>query len=129
MSYKLDVVDCFVLKYNGLPQDQKRLIQLFISHYRDRGLDGWIGKVAKSDNVPENDPERAMKIWRAKRYNMWHAHVGYPTWTDGQNQWIQYKTSDWVVHFKKMSDRHIALLDYDHHNPMSLPTTNMLFRR
>lgn len=129
MSYKLDVVDHFVLKFNGLPQDQKKLIQLFVGHYREKGLGGWQGKVAKSDNVPEADPDRMIKIWRANRYNLWHAHIGHPTWAPGRNQWVKYDTSDWVVHFQKMSDRHIALLDYDHHNPMTLPSTDILFRR
>lgn len=128
MPYQVEVGEAFVLKYNGLPQDQRQLIQAFVTHYRSNGLEGWRGKVAKTDNVPMSDPDRSHKIWWANRHNLWHAHVGHPDWSPGQNPYVKYETSDWVVHFQKVSAQLIALIDYDHHNPMSMPIRSMLYR-
>nr|WP_314583496.1 hypothetical protein [uncultured Pseudomonas sp.] len=131
MPYQLDLGGEFILKYAGLPADQQNLIKAFIAHYRSNGLDGWRGKIARTDNVPLSDQDRMHKIWWANRHNLWHAHVGHPYWSQPKNEHIKHETSDWVVHFQKLKvpvGQHIALIDYDHHNPMSMPTRSMLFR-
>jgi hypothetical protein len=101
-SYKLDLIDDF------------------IDHYEDIGLKGWKGRIVKSTNVPEHYPDAKERIALASKYNLYHAHIGLPTWNTRPN--FPYSTSDQVLHFQKVSYNEIKLLTVSTHNPMDLPT-------
>jgi hypothetical protein len=115
--------------YDALSEDEKTLIDDFVFHFSDQGLKTFIGKKGPSDNVPFTDLDRAAKIAYAKKHQLWHVHVGYPKWNACRNPAGGYKTSNYVLHFQKFNDRHIALVDYGPHNPMGLPQKNHLFRQ
>jgi hypothetical protein len=96
----------------------------FIDYVEINGLQGWKGKVAPSDRVPLSYPHRQMLIDKARRYNLWHAHIGDPEFKPSINP--NYQVSEWVIHFQKFSNDHIKLLELDSHNPMSLPSAALL---
>lgn len=129
MPHQVDYSDHFTLLYDALPDSEKDLIDAFIFEFIERGFKGkFPGKLARTDNVPHSDPDREKKIWFAKRYNLWHVHIGHPQWNPCKNPMASYLTSDWVVHFQKLSESHIALVDYNSHSPMAQPSRRSLFR-
>lgn len=119
----------FTTVFETLTTDEKFLIRDFVKHFRNNGLRGFKGKIGPSDNVPHADPDRARKIWFANHHKLWHVHIGHPNWNPCKNPLASYRTSDWVVHFQKLSDSHIAIVDYNSHNPMALPARSSLFYR
>lgn len=45
---------------------------------------------------------------------LWHYHLGLPEYT--KSQFFEYYTSDWVLHFIKISNAEIILVDlYQHY--------------
>lgn len=129
MPFKVEFSEHFTSCYEDRSDPEKDLIDDFVFHFRQFGLKGFRGKVAPTDNVPMIDPDRIHKIWWANRHNLWHAHIGYPAWAPCINPYGTYETSDFVVHFQKLSLELIALVDYGSHNPMLMPERKALFRR
>ncbi|WP_409487970.1 hypothetical protein ACK1U3_18725 [Pseudomonas promysalinigenes] len=128
MSFSVDFSPHFIQKYDSISEIEQNLIDDFVFHFRAQGLQGFKGKVAPTDNVPQIDPDRIDKIWWAKRHHLFHAHIGYPAWCPSRNPWGTYLTSDFLVHFQKLSPKHIALVDYGSHNPFLIPERKALFK-
>jgi hypothetical protein len=129
MPCQVDFSAPFLLLFDNLSQDEQELIGEFVFHFHQNGLKGFRGKFGPTDNVPHNDPDRAAKIYFAKRNDLWHVHVGHPRWNPCKNPMASYLTSDYVVHFQRFSATHIALVDYNSHNPMKQPSRASLFRQ
>lgn len=99
----------------------------FIEHFEKYNLFGdplknhpaWIGKVSPSWNVPDKYPNRELIEAKARANKLWHAHLGDPVFVDTFHG--KYKVSDWVIHFQRLSDNHIKLLELGYHDPMTLP--------
>lgn len=99
----------------------------FIDHFEQYGLFGntakgypaWIGKVSPSWKVPDGYPDKDSIEHHARTNLLWHAHLGDPVFINTSHG--KYKVSDWVIHFQKLSDTHIKLLELGYHNPMTLP--------
>ena len=100
--------------------DQHKII-LFMQTYMAQGFDPSVlkGKLVSSDNVPTSDPDWLKKVRYAQEHKLWHYHIGIPFYEDSGKG---YLTSEYVVHFQKLSDNHIKLVDFSYHPPMSLPT-------
>jgi len=106
----------------------------FIEHFELYGLFGnpakgepaWVGKVSPSWNLPASyvGEDKEHIISYAKQNKLWHAHIGDPEFTVTHHG--KYQTSDWVIHFQKINDNHIKLLELGYHNPMSLPTKEII---
>jgi hypothetical protein len=104
----------------------------FIDHFEknglfgnpDKGLPAWQGKVSPSWNVPESYTDRHLIESHARKFKLWHAHIGDPVFIETYHG--KYKVSDWVIHFQLISNKknrqHIKLLDLGFHDPMELPT-------
>lgn len=129
MPNQVEVSVYFTNLFDLLPLDEKKLIGAFVSHFRANGLQGFKGKIGPTDNVPHSDPDRAKKIWFANHNKLWHVHIGHPKWNSCKNPAGGYLTSDYVVHFQKLSATSIALVDYNSHNPMQQPKRDSLFKR
>lgn len=99
----------------------------FIDHYVTYGLNNWKGKIRSSANVPYNYPDRIALINKAVKHNLWHVHIGEPIWKKSQNG--DYYVSDWVLQFKKLSNYHIILVELSWHNPMLLPSDEILEKK
>ncbi|WP_228258836.1 hypothetical protein [Acinetobacter ihumii] len=96
----------------------------FIEHYEKFGLKDWKGKISPSDRVPDTYPNQQNLIAKAKKYNLWHVHIGEPKWQRPLHD--QYLVSEWVLHFQKINNYHIKLLELSWHNPMELPSDEMI---
>lgn len=128
MPNQVEFSEYFTQLYDNLSEPEQDLIDDFVFHFRERGLDGFKGKFGPTDNVPLIDPDRINKIWWANKHHLWHAHIGYPAWSPCRNPLGTYQTSDFVVHFQKLSRTFIALVDYGSHNPMRMPERKTLFK-
>lgn len=128
MPFTLEFSPHFTERYEDLTEVEKNLIDDFVFYYRGNGLKGFVGKVAPTDNVPQIDPDRIDKIWWAKRHHLYHVHIGYPAWRASRNPWGTYRTSDFLVHFQKFNEKHIALVEYGSHNPFLIPERKALFK-
>lgn len=129
MPRKIEFSEHFTQKYDGLSEVEQNLIDDFVFHFIEHGLDRFSGKIAPTDNVPALDPDRINKIWWANKHHLYHAHIGYPHWIPSRNPWGTYQTSDYLVHFQKLNPSYIALVDYGSHNPFLIPERQMLFKR
>ena len=100
----------------------------FIDHFEKHGLFGppaWIGKVSPSYKVPDHYPNKEAIEEHARTFALWHAHIGDPCFKGSFHS--KYKVSDWVLHFQKISDNHIKLLELGYHGkPMALPTEDLI---
>lgn len=124
IEYEIDFGKTFNLHFaERFPSKTVNLIDDFIEYYEDNGLVGWKGKVSPSNRVPENNPDRYALIAKANRFNLWHAHIGDPKWNSTPHG--RYFTSDWVLHFKKINQYKIVLLELGWHNPFLLPSDDI----
>lgn len=98
----------------------QNLVLDFTDHFEKNGLAKWKGKSISSDNVPYYYPNCNELADFARQNNLWHAHIGFREWKRSRDSKIQ--TSDWVVHFKKVSEYKIILLSLGSHNPMEIPS-------
>lgn len=101
----------------------------FIDHFQKHGLFGppaFIGKISPSYKVPENYPNRDEIIKHARANKLWHVHIGDPCFQHSLERRAPYKVSNWVLHFQKLSDDHIRLLELGYHNPMVLPSEKII---
>ena len=96
----------------------------FIEHYEEFGLSQWKGKISPSDRVPETYADRTVRIQKAQTHNLWHVHIGEPNWKESFHG--KYLVSDWVLHFKKIDNYTIMLLELSCHDPMELPSDELL---
>jgi hypothetical protein len=102
---------------NELPDQIK--IATVISKYLESGWEGDLkGKNHSSDNVPPEDVNWLEKVKYAQKHNLWHYHVGIPFY---ENSEYGYLTSYYVLHYQKLTETHIKLIDLDTHSPMGLP--------
>lgn len=106
--------------FNICSNEKLDLIDDFIEHYEKYGLKNWKGRISKSTNVPDYYDDSETRKVLAERYNLYHAHIGLPTWQTRAN--FPFSTSDQVLHFTKISYKEIKLLTVSTHNPMDLPT-------
>lgn len=129
MPNQVEFSEHFTGLFITLSKEEQDLIEEFVFHFETHGLHTFIGKKGPTDNVPHSDPSRQAKITFAKRHKLWHVHIGYPRWSSCRNPAGGYETSNYVVHFQKFNDSNIALIDYNSHNPMIMPSKSSLFRR
>lgn len=102
----------------------KSLVLDFDDHFEKKGLNGWKGKCCSSDNVPYHYANSAEISNFARERNLWHAHIGYPEWrkpAKGKNAY----TSNFVIHFQKVSEYKIILLSVGMHDPMIIPSAQL----
>jgi hypothetical protein len=129
MPNQVELGSHFATLFSTLSDEEQGLIEDFIFHFQANGIRSFKGKKGPSDNVPQTDPDRASKIAYARKHQLWHVHIGYPRWNASRSPMAGYETSNYVVHFQKFNEHHIALVDYGSHSPMGLPQRNFLFRQ
>lgn len=122
MSLIVQLSDHFKRLYANFPRQDQQLIAEFIVHCQMHGLVNLEGKLARTSNVPGVDPDYHAKRQFAIDNYLWHYHIGIPYYQAARNQFISYKTSDWVVHFQRFpGNKEIRLVDYGFHDPMHMP--------
>lgn len=118
--FKAEFSEEFNYFYSNVFSPEKLdLIDDFIDHYEVNGLYGWKGKISASWKVPDYYKDKDQRAKYAQKYNLWHVHIGLPTWKKVPN--VPFLTSDHVLHFQKISKYKILLMTVSTHNPMDLP--------
>lgn len=131
VQYQFTLSENFIKILDNLPNKPSRLhpeelpdqhkVAIFLQNYLAYGFNPNVlkGKLVNSDNVPTSDPDWLKKVQYAQQHKLYHYHIGIPFYQDSGKG---YYTSEYVVHFQKLSDTHIKLVDFSYHPPMNLPT-------
>lgn len=113
----------FAKHYSRYLESDQDKIDDFIEHVESIGLNDLPGKLSKSDNVRPDDPQYLYKVKRAQRYKLWHYHIGIPKYNDSPNG---YSTSEYVLHFSRINESTILIVDMTSHPPFELPKEDYL---
>jgi len=114
----------FAKHYANFPAKDQDKIDEFIEHYQDHGFVGLTGKNVDSSNVSKDDPDFIKKVKYAIDNSLWHYHIGIPEYE--LSRCGTYSTSEFVLHYQKISDYEIKLVDFSPHPPFQMPTKNYL---
>lgn len=106
----------------NFPKTDQLKIRDFVEHIKNHGFDGLQGRNKSSDNVPKDDPQWSIKVAYAQKYNLWHYHIGIPTYELSQKG---DKVSEYILHYIK-GDDFIKLVSMSYHPPFELPSLNEL---
>lgn len=127
MSLEVKLSAHFSKRYDELPDRDLDHIDAFWDHCEKHGLAGWKGKIKPSWIIPEHYLDRAAREAHARINNLWHAHIGIPSWKPSKNPDVGYQVSEWVLHFQyKPAEGWLMLCDYGDHDPFELPLANRL---
>ncbi|MBS9779171.1 MAG: hypothetical protein KGV51_00955 [Moraxellaceae bacterium] len=97
-------------------------IKAFENHVKQHGFDGLKGRNKSSANVPRNDPDWLTKVQYARQYNLWHYHIGIPSYEESEKGDM---VSEYILHYVKGDDE-IKLVDMTSHPPFVLPSEEYL---
>lgn len=122
-TYEVDFGKTLLLIFSDYARTIQNLVMDFVEYFEKKGIVGWRGKCTSSEYVPYNYPDKEKVINFAKQNSLWHAHIGYPNWQNSKagNYW----SSNFVVHFKKVSEHKIILLSIGMHDPMIIPSADL----
>ncbi|MDE1465888.1 hypothetical protein [Spartinivicinus poritis] len=73
--YLLEISNHFSKIYINLPLNEIAIVDAFINHYENKGLQGLPGRNKASTDVKTNDPQFASKVQAAKQLKLWHYHI------------------------------------------------------
>jgi len=118
--YTVHMGGLFVTEYANFPPEDQGKINSFIERYQKSGFDELLGKNVPSCNVPHDDREFVKKVKYAQKHKLWHYHIGIPDYSLSECK--TYKTSEYVLHYQKLSFNEIKIVDFGYHPPLSLPT-------
>lgn len=122
--FEISLGSIFLKHYPNFPEADKNKIDSFIEHYQEFGFTGLSGKNVDSSNVSTDDPDFIKKVKYAIQNNLWHYHIGIPEYT--LSNCGTYSTSEYVIHYQKISDYEIKIVDFSPHPPFILPTQQYL---
>lgn len=108
--------------HNFSEQDRQKILD-FAIHVQQNGLDLLPGKNKRSDGFSNDDPQFANKMALVKKYNLWHYHIGIPSYKDSLLG--DYKTSEYILHYARRADS-IEIVDLGRHPPFHLPSVDCL---
>jgi hypothetical protein len=124
MTYAVTMGKLFAKEFANFPsKDQDRILD-FISHYQSYGFDGLPGKNVPSWRVPPEDPEYDEKVNYARFHQLWHYHIGIPDYE--LSECGSYRTSEYLLHYRRNSDVEIKLVDLGYHPPFRMPSTEYM---
>lgn len=116
----------FMAVFARLSSSDQDKIDDFVEHVEKHDLDGVIGKLKNSDLVRRNDRNYMTKVAYARKYKLWHYHIGIPFYKDSKNPNEHGKISDYIVHFQRFPDKiKIIMLD-NHGREFTLPGVSVM---
>ncbi|WP_312623300.1 hypothetical protein [Pseudomonas juntendi] len=118
----------FARIYSTVPANDIDLVDDFIEHVEANGLTDLPGRLKFSWDISPNDRQYASKSQYAKKYNLWHYHVGIGK--DGYDKGRPYGdwTSQFVLHLRKHEcGQRTTIVDLDPHPPFTLPLEDTLW--
>ena len=140
MDYELEIAAIFERKVKHFAIAEKRKVRRFIETFLNSGLNGidnyliqgYKVRNKNSDNVDTNDSDFIKKVNHALSLKLWHYHAGFYNLNNEYPIDNGYKLSEkndlvsqWLIHYQKLSDSHIVLLDIMPHPPLNLLAINL----
>lgn len=126
MLYTFTASKYFSLKFDTLDYQFKRAIIDFLNHYKQYGLNNLTGKLVPTYKQQDKLSEEYDFCFKN---NLWHYHVGVPIYRLSKNG--KYCTSLYLLHFSKVSNQEIKLLDilphYTEDGKFLIPDIKTLF--
>ncbi|KWS35891.1 hypothetical protein AL065_01100 [Pseudomonas amygdali pv. ulmi] len=124
----VDLSTHFAKIYGTAPANDIDFIDDFIEHVEENGLDGLPGRLKISWDIHKDDPLYARKSQYAKKYDLWHYHVGVGKGGYDQTKPYGDWTSQWVIHLRRHPcGTRTTIVDWDPHPPFILPQPNTLW--
>ena len=135
MEYKIDTTLVFKNKVKGFCISEKRKIRRFIELFADGGFEkidncqiqSYRVRNKSSDNVNKDDAAFIEKVSYAIKHKLWHYHAGFYNVNNEYQIDNGYKLSEkndlvsqWLIHYQKLSNSHIILVDIMPHPPFNL---------
>jgi len=116
-------------EFPNYPEDQQIAITQFKINFEQYGLTNFSKYQGKIGPSWKNLQPNTSKYNYAISNNLWHYHIGLPTYT--QSPHGNYYTSDWVLHFqwvKNSNECYIVDIYYHHTSDKDfyLPSVNYL---
>jgi hypothetical protein len=122
--YKYSLGKLFAQELARFPDPDILKVKYFLNSYIKQGFNGLNGKNRSSDNVHRNDPFYLSKVKYAQEHKLWHYHIGIPKYE--KSEYGDYLTSEYVLHYQKLTDYEIKIVDMSYHPPLNLPNLNYL---
>ena len=141
MEYKIDTTLVFKSKVKGFSISEKRKIRQFIELFTDGGFEkidnyqiqSYRVRNKSSDNVNKNDTAFIEKVSYAIKHKLWHYHAGFYNVNNEYPINNGYKLSEkndlvsqWLIHYQKLSNSHIVLVDIMPHPPFNILAIKVL---
>ncbi|HBP0349478.1 hypothetical protein ACM77G_02435 [Pseudomonas aeruginosa] len=118
----------FAKIYDTAPANDQDFVDDFVEHVESNGLEGLPGRLKISWSIDSNDPQYSTKSQYAKKYQLWHYHVGIGK--GGYDQARPYGdwTSQWILHLRRHEcGQRTTIVDWDSHPPFTLPKLETLW--
>ena len=139
MNYKLDMMPIFKEKSKNFGMSEKIKIKRFMDEFSNGGfnaidnylIDSYKVRNKSSDDISKDDNDFIVKVQHALQHNLWHYHAGFYNINNEYPIDNGYKLSDkndlvsqWLIHYQKISDSHIVLVDIMPHPPLNILAIN-----
>lgn len=123
-QYNVSLGRLFAVEFKNFPKDDQDKILDFIKHYQQHGFAGLPGKNVPSTRIPP-DTENYEELYHfASFYQLWHYHIGIPMYELSYVE--KYLTSEWLLHYRRMSRVDIRIVDLSYHPPFRMPSEDYL---
>lgn len=135
MQYKIEIKPIFKEKLKNFGMAEKIKIKRFMDEFSKGGfqsIDNYLIQSYKvrnksSDDISKEDNDFIVKTKHALKHKLWHYHAGFYNINNEYPIDNGYKLSDkkdlvsqWLIHYQKLSDSHIVLVDIMPHPPLNI---------
>lgn len=135
MDYELETTAIFDSKVKNFAIAEKRKIKRFMIEFSSGGfkaidnylIQGYKVRNKNTDDIDKNDADFIVKVKYALEYKLWHYHAGFYNLNNEYPIDNGYKLSEkkdlvsqWLIHYQKLSDSQIVLIDIMPHPPLNI---------
>lgn len=135
MEYELELTDYCKDKLKDFPIAAKRKVRKFMDEFLNGGfqaidncfIESYKVRNKNSDDVNKNDNDFVEIVKFVLKHKLWHYHAGFYNINNEYPIDNGYKLSDkkdlvsqWLIHYQKLSDSHIVLVDIMAHPPVNV---------
>jgi len=117
--------DEFIKQFKNFPELDQRKIYEFVTHVQKHGFNGLKGRNKSSHNVDKNDSNFAAKVRYAIDNDLHRYHIGIPEYTQSPTGDM---TSEYILHYVRVNDNEIRIVDMDRHPPFKMPSEKYLVK-
>ncbi|VEF08474.1 Uncharacterised protein [Pseudomonas fluorescens] len=120
-AHIVNMSDHFEITYLDMAANELFPVDNFITHVEENGLILLEGRLKKSDDIPTDDGEWLKKVLFVREHNLWHYHIGYPSYDPGKP--FGDRTSEYVLHLQRHPcGTKTTIVHWAKHPPFKLPS-------